>query len=115
MKPVKTIIKRNFKDKMINNLKFCENYQILIEIVVTIFSVYFLSCIHKPKSSSISNDYKLTLNIKLENMFPNQTKDFYSNVISCYEHSIVGKKDSAIIMLISDRQTTKKSIKIINK
>jgi hypothetical protein len=77
---------------MISNLKFCENYQIQIGIVVIIFSVYFLSCIHKPKSSSISNDYKLALNIKLKNMFPNQTKDFYSNAFSCYEHSIVGKK-----------------------
>ncbi len=50
---------------------------------------------------------KLSLSRRLQSNFPNQTINFYSNVLSCYEHSIENKLDPSIIMLVSDKLTSK--------
>ena len=82
-------------------------------IVFILIAVYALSYISNPipgaSSATIAtvDESKKSLISQLKNNFPNQTKGFYSNVISCYEHSVTGNQDPAIIILVSDKHTTK--------
>jgi hypothetical protein len=39
------------------------------------------------------------------NVFVNQTKSFWANIISAYKHSVQGGKDPSIILLVSDDNT----------
>lgn len=50
----------------------------------------------------------------LKDSFKQQHTNFYSNIISCYENSILNNKDPAIIMLISDKKS-KKNLRCITE
>ena len=41
----------------------------------------------------------------LKKNFPNQISDFFSNIISCYEHSVIKGRDPSIIILASNNKT----------
>ena len=41
---------------------------------------------------------------KLKTDFKNQSKPFFSNIISCYEHSVIKGQDPSIILLVSNKE-----------
>ena len=126
--PSKTNLNQSFKEKIVESLPAYKKYQfvtpfehpsnnyfrfenlVAFGIVAMLLSVYTFSCISNPPLKTVdkmlTND-KLPIHKQLITTFPNQTKGFYSNIISCYEHSITGNKDPSIIILVSDKQTTK--------
>ena len=67
---------------------------------------------HKPLDST-------NLLMKLKTEFENQSKSFHSNLISCYEESILKQHDPSIVMLVSDKPSldcvAKKLLRVLNE
>ncbi len=87
----------------IDNLRVCEKQLHTTKLESEIH-------IQKQARSAIMvhiSNIKYPIHYQLQMMFPNQTKGFYSHVISSYVHSITGNKDPSIIMLVSDKKNSK--------
>jgi hypothetical protein len=52
--------------------------------------------------------------LSLIEVFPNQDRLFFSNIISSYENSILKNRDPAIILMVSDKNT-RKSLKCVSR
>jgi hypothetical protein len=50
---------------------------------------------------------KSLLSRRLQSQFQNQTINFYSTILSCYEHSLEKNLDPSIILLVFDKLTSK--------
>ena len=74
-------------------------------LIVAIFALNIFASFGKKNHEEATVRPPLTR--RLQTAFPNQTKGFYSNIISCYKHSVEKNQDPSIIILVSDKQTTK--------
>lgn len=96
----------------------------IISIVVLIISVLLFK--FNPNQREKKVEFKpleskfLIKNLK--NDFKNQHVNFYSNIVSCYENSILNNKDPSIVMLVSDKNSKqnldcvgKKLLKMLNE
>ena len=63
----------------------------------------------KPKCELLKSE-----SLNLRNIFPNQDRIFFNNIISSYEHSILNNRDPSIILMVSDKDT-KKSLKCVSR
>ena len=97
---------------------------IFISPVVLLISYFLFHKVYPQEKSKI--EFKpLESKIFYKNLthdFKNQQLSFHTNIISCYEQSILSKKDPSIIMLVSDKNSkqnldcvAKKVLKVLNE
>ena len=94
--------KRKTQWKFENQLAF-----VILFLLIIVYAIFGSKQNTDIDNKEKSDEIKPSLFRQLKNSFPNQTKGFYSNIISCYKHSIIENSDPAIIILVSDKQTTK--------
>jgi hypothetical protein len=112
------------EEEELNSKSYLKYLMMIISIVVLIISALLVK--FYPNQSSKKVEFKplesklLVKNLK--NDFKNQHINFYSNIVSCYENSILKNKDPSIIMLVSDKNSKqnldcvgKKLLKMLNE
>ncbi len=112
------------EEEELNSKSYLKYLMMIISIVVLIISALLVK--FYPNQSSKKVEFKplesklLVKNLK--NDFKNQHMNFYSNIVSCYENSILKNKDPSIIMLVSDKNSKqnldcvgKKLLKMLNE